>query len=584
MRYKTIDLELQKFLKIKGNEYPYNLKKGGFLRSYDFDVNLQKIFDHYYSKIPKINWKSWLDISSREEYESLALKISGLSSVGNLFDRIKIEKTDPKLVSVDVESYLDSYNESHLIICHTSGTSGGRLSDLKWLHMSDEVVRSRWAPGMQAIIQASGLDSSSSIAIFVPSRIKTDGLSIYKGIKLIRLYSSEFSQRLTLSLIQPVSYLLDEYKNANSLQTISKLLSMGQISVVSAPASTVLGWADLRRLRIGLKRSKNLISDNDNPEYFELISLIKSLGFDAASVEIQRRLSNILSDATLVFSISSITESEWSSLRKFMRWEKGAERFTNLYVSSEIGPFAATIGKDILGPSSKDTMYVFPLTLPVIERRGKRDPISRSKERIGRLLVSYMDDRNPVINIDTGDVIMIESQEGLPRITGEVLRAGFRLKIEVAISPEIRAPEEPNVFVGDYFNLEELEIVNPRRLLACLAENFKINKKSSIVLRLKQDDRPLVMFIPITQYKNYTNLTEEIRNKLSTCPSGRSIEFEMQREKLRLEMLDSNPVETQIPRTELLGRVRRGELPKGVLKRWPLYVVTPSTMSELNIS
>ncbi|MCP8305429.1 MAG: hypothetical protein H3Z50_08215 [archaeon] len=405
-------------------------------------------------------------------------------------------------------------------------------------------------------------------------------MSIVEGKKLIRLYSSEFSQRLMLSLIKPLSYLLYEYKDANSLQTIARLLSMEKISVVSAPVSTVLGWADLIRLRQGLKKSQYTVSDNEDPELSELMGLIESLGFDAATIEIQRRLSDLLSDATLVFSISSITEREWSTIREFMKWEKDAERFTNLYVGSEIGPFAATIDRDTPEPSSNDKMCVFPLTLPVIERRGKRNLISHSEYQIGRLLVSYMDGLNPIININTGDVIMIENQEGLPRIAGEVLRAGFRLKTNVMITPKVRSPEESDVFVGDYFDLEGLEIVNPHRLLSCLAKRFNLDKRPSIVLRLGLDGRPWVMFIPINQGDKHSNILE-IQNKMYLCPGGKSIEFAMQRGWLRLETLDRNPVETQIPRSELLKRVRTGELPKGVLKRWPLYVVVPSTMSEL---
>lgn len=552
----------------------------GILKYYDFDGELQKVFDASYSRIPPINWKSWLDISSREEYELFALKISGLSSIDNLFERIKVEKTDSRLVSIDVKSFSDSYNGSYpLYLCHTSGTSGVQLSDLKWFHMSKEVVRNRWAPGMQAIFQVSGLDSSSSVVVFVPSRIKIDGMSIFEGKKLIKLYSSEFSQRLMLSLIKPLSYLLYEYKDANSLQTIARLLSMEKISVVSAPASTVLGWADLMRLRQGLKKSQYIVSDNEDPELSELMGLIESLGFDTATIEIQRRLSDLMSEATLVFSISSITEREWSIIRDFMKWEKGAERFTNLYVGSEIGPFAANIHKDVPELSSNERMCVFPLTLPVIERRGKLDLITRSEYPIGRLLVSYMNCRDPIINVDTGDVIMIESQEGLPMIAGEVLRAEFRLKSKLMIPPEVSAPKEYNVFVGDYFDLEGLEIVNPRRLLLCLAKRFNFDKRSSMVLRKGLDDRSWSMFLPITQGNKHSNISK-IWKKLPLCPGGDSIMFAIERGSLQLGTLDQNPVKTQIPRTELLKRVRKGELPKGVLKRWPLYVVVPLTISE----
>lgn len=543
--------------------------------SFDFDLELQRIFDNCYSEMPPTNWKSWLDISSKEEYESLTLKQSGLSSVDNLFNRIREGKTDPRQISVNIESYSDSYSGSQpLFICHTSGTSGGKLSDLKSFHISEELVARLWAPGMQAIFQASGLDRNSSAAVFVPSRIQNDGLSITKGTKLIKLYSSEFSQRLMLSLIRPKSYLLDEYKNATSLHTIARLLSMDRISIVSAPASTVLRWADLGRLRQDFKRSLATVSDCDCPLLSELTDKIKFLGLEAATAGIQKSLSEHISGATLVFSTSSITRTEWAKIDEFMKWRNGVRNFTNLYVGSEVGPFAASIDHNSQLISNQD-MQVFPLTLPVIERRGERNLISRSGDHIGRLLVSRMNGPEPVINIDTGDVIAIRSQEGLPRIAGEVLRDGFRLKTEVAISPEVGVPKESFVLVGDYFDLEEFEIINPRLLVACLRERCDSDEDVSFVLRLGFDF-PWVMFVP---KGGKCRDVAEIRNKMRLCPRGEMLEIAMKKVWLHLELLERNPVERSRPRSELLKRVSNGELPKGVLKNWPLYVVTPPRKS-----
>ena len=54
------------------------------LKTFDFDLETQKIFDKNFSNIQKINWRKWLDISSREEYEELSLRLSGLSSVDDI--------------------------------------------------------------------------------------------------------------------------------------------------------------------------------------------------------------------------------------------------------------------------------------------------------------------------------------------------------------------------------------------------------------------------------------------------------------------------------------------------------------------
>ncbi len=522
-----------------------------------------------YSEITVTNWKNWLNISSKEEYESLALKLSGLSSVDDLFDRVRTEKTDPRKISVKPESLSDFDIKSEpLFLCHTSGTSGGQLSDLKWFHISKDLARRLWAPGMQAIFQASGLDTQTSAVIFVPTRNLNDGFLNVDGKELVKLYSSEFSQRLMLSLIKPSSYLLDEYRNANDVNTIAQILSMENIAIVSAPASTILGWADKDRLRRGLKKTSKTETEYDYPQ-LDLNSIIQNHGIDQATLEIQKRLSDHLSDSTLVFSISSITENEWTMIREFMQWKKGVEKFTNLYVGSEIGPFASTLKHDCSESNSEDMMRVFPLTLPSIENRGRVEIITRSKDNIGRLLVSRMNGTDPIINIDTGDVLSIESREGLPKISGEVLRSAFRLKTEMTFSPAYNIPQGFDIFVGDYFDFGDFRIINARPLVACLAERCGSNAESSILIRPSRNDSNWVLAFP--QGQNCHNITD-IRKSMSLCPGGKTIELFEKKGHITFEIVDQNPIETKLSRSELIKRVRKGELPKGVLKRWPLYV------------
>jgi len=531
--------------------------------SFDFDHKVQEIFSTKYADIPSTNWRKWLTISSGEEYESTALTFSGLSGIDDLFDRIKTEKTDPKSFSVNVKSFLESYNGVHPpVLCHTSGTSGGSISDVKWFYMSETLVKKLWAPGMQAIFEASGLNSRSSAVIFVPSRARTDGVSVVDGKPVIRLYSAEFSQRLVVSTITPRSYLLCEYKDAYNLQILAQILSMDNIAVVSAPSATVLGWANLDRLRKGLEKSLDTLVDT--PETHELKRKVKQMGIDAASVDIQNQLSTLLSDTTLIFSTTGMTDKEWGTLRKFLQWKKGEEKYTNLYVGSEGGPFAASIG-----PGSSGPMYVFPLTLPAVGYKGNFYLISQCDCKVGHLFISYMHNVKPIINIDTGDVITIESQKGLPVIQGEILRAGFPLRREVTISPEVGA-EESRIWVGSYFNLEGLEIRNPRQLVTCLAEKLTLGNHASVVVKKSTDGWTLV--IPF-QEKMYS--PAEIEDTLSLCPGGKPFEHALRKKRLHLKVAHENLVESKIPRSELLKRVRRGELPKGILTRWPLYVVVP---------
>ncbi len=545
------------------------------MRFYDFDPQLQRVFNEAYSDIHSTDWRSWLNISSREEYESLALKLSGLENVDNIFERIKREVTDPKQISVEPNSLVDSHKGSKPVVCcHTSGTSGGTLSDLKFYHISEELAKRLWAPGMRAIFEASGLSTDSSAVIFVPNRIIGDGMINFNKKTLIKLYSSEFSQRLMLSLIKPKSYLLYEYKNANNPLVLEKMLSMNKISIVSAPASTILGWADLDKLRQSLKNSQKTFTESR--ESSELTRMINNWEVGAAAAELQKLLSEALSEATIVFSISSMTEGEWSKIRNFMGWKRGSEKYTNLYVGSEVGPFAASIDRDDSGFPLSDRMLVFPLSIPVVRRGEKIELISRSRKGFGQLLVSHLRGSEPIINIDTGDVVTVENQQGLPKIGGQVLRAAFPLKVELKFSRELKIPQGSRVFVGDYFKIKNLEIVNPHRLFTCLSLKCEVKGSLSAIIIADANMQHLVMILTLPESSHCVGI-DEIKNKLYQCPGGKFIRQAMKRKQLQLETISSQPFETKTPRLELIKKVKKGELPKGILKNWPLYLITPPT-------
>ncbi len=518
---------------------------------YDFDPKVQKIFDAEYADIPCTAWRHWLTFSSQKEYESTAITLSGLSEIDDLAHRIRHEKTDPKSLSVDKSFIQDA--PLPLVLCHTSGTSGG-ITDVKWFYMSKELVTRLWAPGMQAIFEASGLTSQNSAVIFVPSRAKNDGISLDE--KTVQLYSAEFSQRLVLSMIQPRSYLLYQYKDAYTVPVLARLLSMDSISVVSAPFLIVLGWANLKKLRNGLEKSLKI--DDGAPEVLELKKMIQKKGIKEAAIEIQHNLSHMFKDATLIFSATGMTEKEWDILRHFLQWEKGKEQFTNLYVGSEVGPFAASIG-------STATMYVFPLTVPVVEANGDYALISRTNHTTGNLLVSRMHNSNPAINIATGDVITVTCQEGLPTIKGEILRAPFPLKTDPVLSPAARIKKPYTVLVGTYFDVDGIKIKNPRRFISCLAE--KCNLKKPVVLK---KDKTWVMLV-----SGSDDTSTAIEDALPACSDDHA-ELTLQKGHLHITKVQEPPVRSRVPRSELVAQVKKGELPKGVLMQWPLYVVIPS--------
>ncbi|UCC18367.1 MAG: hypothetical protein JSV62_09645 [Promethearchaeota archaeon] len=544
------------------------------MNSFDFDLETQKIFDKEFSDIPSSNWQKWLEIDSREEYEELSLKLSGLSSIEDIFSKIESEITDSRSFSIDLEDFLkkDQGSDSP-IFCHTSGTTNSKLSMLKWFYMARDIVKRQWAPGMQAIFESSGLDPKSSAIIFVPSRLKFDGIRSYEEKKYVSLYSSEFSQRIMLSVIKPKSYLFFEYKNSRNLEVISKILAMENISAISAPAITILGWADITRLQEGLKKSLNLTSETQNPILEQFILNIRKNGLENAAKEIQSKLSEKFSNATLVFSISSLSKSDWELIRKFMQWEQDKERFTNLYVASEVGPFAASIKKDPFGIANSNTMYIFPLTLPVIEYNGRKELISRTKNKIGRLYISRLNNSAPLINIDIRDVISIKNQDGLPQIDGKILRSSFKLMYPIKLSNEIVLKSDYEVYAGDFFIFPNFEIKNPRLLLNCLKENCAFEIDSLLLIKRKEslkNDFKLFLYsnnkTDCSNLKNYSEI-------LIKCIRSEKFKEAILNHDIELELINNNPVDFLATHSKMLEKVRNGKNPKGVLKKWPLYVV-----------
>lgn len=550
------------------------------MKCFDFDENVQKLLNDYLSDIKPTNWKSWLDISSSEEFEELCLKNSGLTSVNEIFKRVTSEITDSRSFSINLEEFLSNYSQSYTpIVCHTSGTTNSKLSALKWFFMSKSVIQRNWAPGMQAIFESSGLDSKSSAVIFVPSRIKLDGLQNYEGQPYISLYSSEFSQRLMLSIIKPKNYTFYEYKNSKSLDVISKILDLDDIRIISAPALTILGWADLEKLRLRIQKSLDDLPDYKNPILENLISIIEKEGIQKASKIIQEKLSDKLSKATIIFSISSLSEQNWALIRRFMRWEKGKERFTNLYVASEIGPFASSISKGDLEISRQNRMYIFPLTLAVIEHRNKKHLISRSLNKMGKLLVSRMDGSEALINIDLGDIITLKENKGLPQMDGKIIRSSFKLKYDIKLSEKLNIPFDYNIYAGDFFSLNEFTINQPRNLINCLRNDCNLGVDA--LLLLKNNKQSWDLIFPSNIQENCKK-EEQLRELISSCPYQEELTQGIINELIKIYFIDDQPVDFLATRSEILNKVREGQAPKGVLKKWPLYVIIPKN-HEINL-
>jgi len=547
------------------------------MNSYDFDPNLQEIFNKTFGDISSNHWRSWLNISSSKEYEEVCLKLAELSGVDDIFNKLKRKKTDSKEFSIDINDFLQNSSSSKpTIFCHSSGTTSNKKSALKWFHMSKGFVQRNWAPGMQAIFESSGLDSISSAIIFVPSRVDFDGIDYENGKKYVKMYTSEFSQRLMLSLINPKSYLLYEYRNSKNLEIISKILSIEKIKVISAPAATVLGWINLEKFKTGIKSSLKTKPAIINPIYEKLESLIKQEGLTDATKKIQSMLFKKLANTCLVFSISSLSEGDWSQIRKYMNWQKGSEKFTNLYVASEAGPVAASLNMGSFKLARERKMVIFPLFMSVLKQEGQKELISRTKINRGELCISRLDGNKPLINIELGDVITVLSNKGLPQIDGKILRSSFTLKYPINFSKDVKYPSEHIVLVGDYFKFKNLEIIDPKRIKNCISSKLD-NNLDSLLLINSENTRHSHWILYLQQNNKKELIKGSNLNKLmADCSNVLKIEEALRDGYLEIKMTKESPVSYLYPRSEMLKKVQDGEIPKGILKKWPLYVVIPN--------
>ncbi|MHA2326132.1 MAG: hypothetical protein ACXACB_12070, partial [Promethearchaeota archaeon] len=300
---------------------------------------------------------------------------------------------------------------------------------------------------------------------------------------------------------------------------------------------------------------------------------VERLGIKAAAKEIQELLSKKVKNATIVFSTSSLSEKDWQSIRKFMKWEQGKERFINLYVSTETGPFAASITKDSYESSRQGNLYVFPLTLPSIENKGRIQLISRAKNLIGNLLVSRLSDSKEFINVKTGDVIEIVHQKAIPQIKGKILRSNFQLKSRLEISQELSVQRDFQIYVGDFFNFNNFDFYDPRNLLNCL--NLKSNLEVDfLILKKETTSREIkwILIIPLNgKSKSYNS--ENIIEVVVNCVKNETLKTALLNHQVEIVLLEKNPINITETRNDMLEKVRKGEVAKGILKKWPLYVI-----------
>jgi hypothetical protein len=152
-----------------------------------------------------------------------------------------------------------------------------------------------------------------------------------------------------------------------------------------------------------------------------------------------------------------------------------------------------------------------------------------------------------------------------------VLRSGFEVKKRFQ---PIGIPGSKRIFAGDYFDLGDFEIINPRKIISCISKelNREIDSRRPIFLL---SGKPNKLILPLGESDQ--NLLERNKTKIASCPGGLNLEHALSENKLRFEIGETG-VSSDTKRKQLLKGVHNGDLPKGALKKWPFYhIVTLKT-------
>ncbi|MCS3901987.1 hypothetical protein [Methanococcus voltae] len=624
---------------------------------YDTNYLLQNIFNKKLKGIGGINWINWLYYDNKD-YEEAIFKNTGIEE-HQIMENIG-KTTESKEFSLNGEILINetisndqfqnlSLNDKNPILIHTSGTSGGDLSKLKWFEIKNDSMKNIWVSGIKAIYDSSFLDwytkpaldnniqnnaknnnninniymdeyakkdiesinTKGAMVFLIPSGLHIDGVFNIGGNYLTRLYGFELTQRIAIALYPKSNYFIDYYSNAYNLSTILKILSLGDIAVIAVPYNVILNWNNPNKLKEGFKRellnineltnlienkdSENLKSNtqdstknnnkinnnfnnkfNDNNTEFYNEFLSYKAKFEQNPEKTVKELQNLLKDklknAILISGTTYMIKRQWDELRSFMGWKKGQERLTNVYIGSEIGPFSATINK-----ADNYRQYVMPLTIPLLERKNNRELLTRSKYEYGNLLISKMDEDYPIYNINTGDVITLLDKKRIPKISGEILRANFKVNLDMIV----KNLPKGDIIAGDYFRLKDFEIVNSKEITTCISDKFKMDKNSPIIL-VNSEKYKLIVPIKLEKDKATVQLelAQKVKEELEVCPIDEDLKKALK--DFEIELNEDIALEPKGGREELLKKVKSGEMPKGVLKKWNLYVINENNDKENN--
>jgi len=160
-------------------------------------------------------------------------------------------------------------------------------------------------------------------------------------------------------------------------------------------------------------------------------------------------------------------------------------------------------------------------------------------------------------------------------IEGKILRNQFQLKYPIKISNQIKIKSNYKTYTGDFFSLNDFEIIEPRNLLLYLKEKCQYLNDSLLLIKSNENDIIKWRLI-LPSSKNKDCITEDqVRELLLKYQKAGELSRAILNKKINIQIIEEQPVNFLSTREEILTQVRNGKVPKGILKKWPLYIVEP---------
>ena len=139
----------------------------------------------------------------------------------------------------------------------------------------------------------------------------------------------------------------------------------------------------------------------------------------------------------------------------------------------------------------------------------------------------------------------------------------------------MKYPPKHFILVGDYFKFKNLEIIDPKRIKNCLSSCLEANLDSLLLINSDHNDPSQWILYLQRNYNKDIEKVSKLNKMISDCSDEATIEDALRGGYLDIQIIKESPISYLYPRTEMLEKVQNGELPKGILKKWPIYVVIP---------